>query len=280
MLVKMLVARGVNVNVTNAEGVSALMLAALNGDDDLVKFLIDNGADINATNKKKENALFNAAKKGHTQTALLLLKSGINPHAENENGIRADTIALQGKYKGTADLIQEARRTTAPVPTPSPAAASRAPSNAVFKSAPGTEVHFLGVYQSAKETSSPLPAGIKGNRHGDIQVAIHRKGVPIILVLTSYEPVRWVLMPEEGVNIAGIILSGYYRQTVTGAASTIPVLSTSYVQPQTNVPYFYSYDEKSPDLTMHKVRIQGLTGVPYPKIYFPGRRSAAQFDIR
>jgi len=60
------------------------------------------------------------------------------------------------------------------------------------------ELHILGVYQSAG---------------GEIAVELDRRG-PAVLVLSSYEPVNWVVTTSADACLERVILNGYNDQTV------------------------------------------------------------------
>jgi hypothetical protein len=59
------------------------------------------------------------------------------------------------------------------------------------------ELHVLGVYQSVA---------------GEIAVELDRRG-PAVLVLSSYEPVNWVVTASAGACLQRVILNGYNDQT-------------------------------------------------------------------
>lgn len=70
-------------------------------------------------------------------------------------------------------------------------------------------VQAVGVYQGKKvggSSSKPF-----------IQVRVRPSGKPIVLVLSSYEAVRWVLIPERGARIGVVLISGYESSDVIGA---------------------------------------------------------------
>lgn len=77
------------------------------------------------------------------------------------------------------------------------------------------QLEGVGVYQGA------------GARHGVgqtrtpgvVEVRIRRSAQPIALVLSSYEPVRWMIITESGAKLAAVFLSGYYDSTVVGAGA-------------------------------------------------------------
>lgn len=70
-------------------------------------------------------------------------------------------------------------------------------------------VQAVGVYQGKKVGGS--------NSKPFIQVRVRPSSKPIVLVLSSYEAVRWVLIPERGARIGVVLLSGYESSDVLGA---------------------------------------------------------------
>ncbi|HEY5803625.1 MAG TPA: hypothetical protein VIT90_08045 [Lysobacter sp.] len=57
------------------------------------------------------------------------------------------------------------------------------------------------------------------HRTGTVQVLVRRSAKPIILSLSSYEPVRWVLTVEPGAKLAAVLSGGYYESQVIGAGN-------------------------------------------------------------
>ena len=66
------------INMTNKQDLTALLIAAEYGHDELVKLLLDRGADVNAQGGEHDNALQAASSRGHEQTVRLLLDRGAN----------------------------------------------------------------------------------------------------------------------------------------------------------------------------------------------------------
>jgi ankyrin repeat protein len=63
--VKLLIDNHCDVNVSNSNGSTALILAALNGHSECVKLLIDNHWDVNVSNSNGDTALKLAACNSH-----------------------------------------------------------------------------------------------------------------------------------------------------------------------------------------------------------------------
>lgn len=76
-----------------------------------------------------------------------------------------------------------------------------------------SRMEAVGVYQGSAPT-----AGARGHKTGHVEVRV-RRGKPIILVLSSYEPVRWKVVQEPGAKVVSVLLSGYYQSEVVGAGN-------------------------------------------------------------
>lgn len=77
-IVKVLLTAGVDVNMTNDNGQTALHYAASRNREDIAKCLLEAGAHINAADKLGNTSLHRAASRGHlSMVKLLLTRSGI-----------------------------------------------------------------------------------------------------------------------------------------------------------------------------------------------------------
>lgn len=114
----------------------------------------------------------------------------------------------------------------------------------------GPALHGIGVY----EGSYPSGSRHSFDHHPDsyIEVTIHAKSQPLIIVLSSYEPVVWKLLPDNGVKIKEIILSSYNPSKVVGIDSTIKV---------SRQPFGYSYKttHSKSKLAVQVFKYTGLT---------------------
>lgn len=90
-----------------------------------------------------------------------------------------------------------------------------APSGPLALLARDAQVEGVGVYQGMLGGNRLL----SGRKEGIVEVRIRRSAKPIMLVLSSYEPVRWLLITESGARLSGVLVSGYYPSQVTGAGS-------------------------------------------------------------
>lgn len=103
--VRKLLAAAADCNQRNADGATALMLAAHAGRLDLVRILIDAGADVNATDERGWGALMKAAynadlDRGFADVAQALIDAGSNVEASIGFGIRP--LMLAAGYGETA----------------------------------------------------------------------------------------------------------------------------------------------------------------------------------
>ena len=129
-----------DVNLRNASGDSALMMAALKGENqiipllldagaeqnyagwtpliyaafsghlDTLNLLLDRGADVNALAPNRSNALMFAARNGHIDIVRRLLETKIDLDQINDRGFTAETWAVDAKNTDIADLIVAERK--------------------------------------------------------------------------------------------------------------------------------------------------------------------------
>ena len=92
-IVNLLLEAGARVNIANYEGVTPLMMAA--GDNTTVntRAFLERGAEMDAQNKKGATALMLAAQNGRLENVKLLLAAGANVRPKNRQGETALKIA-------------------------------------------------------------------------------------------------------------------------------------------------------------------------------------------
>jgi len=101
-------AGGVNVNVTDNDGETALMEAADNGNLHAVKNLIAAGANVNARDEDGETALMVAADEGNLAIIKVLIAAGADVNARDNEGETALYKATDERNRAAADAIRAA----------------------------------------------------------------------------------------------------------------------------------------------------------------------------
>ena len=96
----------VNIDHTNEEGKTALMLACERGHEDTVHSLLSAGANVNIQDNKGWTALMIASEHNHISIIHMLLQANANPHLKKSNGSNAVMIAsFHGNYEVVELLI-------------------------------------------------------------------------------------------------------------------------------------------------------------------------------
>lgn len=122
----------------------------------------------------------------------------------------------------------------------------------VEKVAIQSNVHYVGVYEGTSKNNNA------SHSRGTVNVRVTVKNKPIILILSSYEPVQWNIIPDWGVRFEKVIISGYYKQTYTGLMPNVPVLNSSYEERNGN--YFYQSINNEDNYLDIIEKIESLTG--------------------
>lgn len=102
-VVEYLIGRGAQVN---RPGWTALIYAAANGHRRVVELLLEHHAYIDAAPPNGVTALMMAARGGHLETVKLLLEEGADPTLKNDLGQTAADWAVMTKNTDIADLIR------------------------------------------------------------------------------------------------------------------------------------------------------------------------------
>ena len=112
----------VDVNARNKHGVTALMRAACHGHERMVRALLKRGADPNVTRNDRFTALALAAFFGHIGTVRILIEHGARTDVITRCGASAQTWANVRTFAEVASCL--ASHTPAPVRAPAPVPAS------------------------------------------------------------------------------------------------------------------------------------------------------------
>lgn len=136
------------------------------------------------------------------------------------SGLRAltgqEVTAFAGCYRATEFTVEDGTASSPSTPAPVNHEASCTQGQGVLSThvAPARcapELHLLGVYEAQSDHHS----------EGAVSVNVTRKA-PLILALSSYEPIHWTVNAASGTRIERIVLNGYYPQRVTAPAG-IPI---------------------------------------------------------
>ena len=98
----------VNIDHTNEEGKTALMLASERGNEDIVHSLLSAGANVNIQDSEGWTAVMIASEHNHISIIHMLLQANANPHLKTSDGSNAVMIASgYGNYEVVELLISK-----------------------------------------------------------------------------------------------------------------------------------------------------------------------------
>lgn len=106
--IKLVGAKGVNVNAAGADGATAIMYASSNGDLELVRALIKAGASAKPANQFGTSALTEASIIGNAPIIEALLKAGADPNFKTPNGETPIMAAARSGKVDAAKLLLDA----------------------------------------------------------------------------------------------------------------------------------------------------------------------------
>lgn len=176
---------------------------------------------------------------------------------EEENQRKLEAFERNQQALGMTSL-PAASAVTVPTQLPN----QKKPSGVLSALVQDSRIEALGVYQAGRSSKQPSES-----RMGSIDVQVRRSTKPIALVLASYEPVRWNLMPEPGAKIVAVLISGYHESQVTGAGSARVVKAGNT----------FSYKSGTPEYAIFERDISAITGKRID--LFQGAYSASSFSV-
>ncbi|GAW10689.1 hypothetical protein ANO14919_000240 [Xylariales sp. No.14919] len=98
---------GCYVNATNADGKTALTVAALSNRTRVAQLLLLRGANLASASLAGKGALHHAAKRGFSEMAGLLIEAGMEVDADDESGESPLSLAIYWEHKSTVHLLLE-----------------------------------------------------------------------------------------------------------------------------------------------------------------------------
>ena len=100
-------------DIKNINKQNLLMIAAFNGNIELVRFLLDKGLDINLQDIYGQTALmFAIDNSDNIKMVRFLVENGANINLKDNNDKTAIIIAIENKYKEISDYLKESGLTT------------------------------------------------------------------------------------------------------------------------------------------------------------------------
>lgn len=175
----------------------------------------------------------------------------------------ADTLAVANQRKLDAFERQQAQQAAPIIGTSSLEFGQSGIVGPIADLARDAQIEAVGVYQGGAGESRTND----GRKMGYVEVRLRRSAKPVVLVLSSYEPVRWKLIPESGARLAAVLVSGYYPSQVVGAGAARIVMTGSV----------YAYKLGSPEYNLLNREIVKWTGKSIG--IFQGRYEGSAFSV-
>jgi RNA polymerase sigma factor (sigma-70 family) len=123
----------------------------------------------------------------------------------------------------------------------------------LLAAAAGAELHVVGIYGSAVGSAGEQ---ISRDTGGVVEVEVRPTDKPIVLTLTSWDPVAWKLKMADRARIKAIILGGPHENEIEGMRVEVPVI----VLPRDRIISPHQYN--SPEFRGLSRVLRTLTGLP------------------
>uniref|UniRef100_A0A8C1KS48 Ankyrin 1, erythrocytic b n=1 Tax=Cyprinus carpio TaxID=7962 RepID=A0A8C1KS48_CYPCA len=96
---------GIDINIANQKGNTALHIAALAGQEKVIAELVNYGANVNAQSQKGFSPLYMAAQENHLEVVKYLLEHGASQSLPTEDGFTPLAVALQQGHENVVALL-------------------------------------------------------------------------------------------------------------------------------------------------------------------------------
>lgn len=143
----------------------------------------------------------------------------------------------------------------------------------------GTALYHVGTYGGTSTLLSFTDLDGSGREAKKVDVLVNLPGKPVVLALTSYDPVIWNIAWTPGSNIVGAVIAGYYGQAILGLPKSIPMYFETVVGVRdgpvrgrpANCPFVYAQDDGG---SRHR-NIEEIVGMKITEFVLPSQRQIA-----
>jgi hypothetical protein len=118
------------------------------------------------------------------------------------------------------------------------------------------QLHFVGLNQGV--CREDLVESIEGEPLGNAVVRLTYQHAPIVLCLSAYNPVKWQVEIESGVQLERVIVAGIFPQEVVGIPTQVPI--EGHLSGDDEHYRFHAYDACN-QLNNVAARLKTLTGL-------------------
>jgi ankyrin repeat protein len=106
-----LLAGGADIETTDENGNTPLMLASKIGNLRMVRIIMAHSPDIDTRNKMSETALMIAAEHGQTEIVAILMQNGASIFAQNQSGFTPAELAKRNGHSQIVNLLRDPNET-------------------------------------------------------------------------------------------------------------------------------------------------------------------------
>lgn len=122
------------------------------------------------------------------------------------------------------------------------------------------QVEAVSVYEAIVDRAP-------GQVSGPVRVRIQKAWRPIVLVLSSHQPVSWQIEPADGVDLRAVLLAGSGESRLSGAPQV----------PVTSIGGFYAFKRGSLEFRHLEREVMRFTGCAIEHFY--GAYAEDQFEV-
>lgn len=139
----------------------------------------------------------------------------------------------------------------------------------------GAQIVAIGANEGG--TATDLSIGEQAHDSGIVALAASRTGKPLVLILSSYDPVIWDVRQVPRSRLRAIVVTGHYQSGVVGTRRALPVVFSSQKAPDPCWAPRHAY-KGGPDLDSLERAVRSATGRGIDRFYGDYRPTAFHVD--